>query len=283
MSTLNPTTAPSLSISIVIYRSALEVLSETLSTLLSSVVYGRQNADLASATIKLVHNAEPCPELTALIESFTKRAAVKDVHVSLLEGHGNVGYGRGHNLAVLGVESDYHLILNPDVKLSEDTLSQGLRFMATQQEIVALSPAVYGEDGSKQYVCKRFPSVLDFLVRGFAPHSIKQIFATRLAHYEMQDLPEHEASTDIPIISGCFMLFRTQALKAVKGFDERYFLYFEDFDLSLRVHSIGALAYLPTMKIVHLGGNSAKKGLKHIGMFARSGVRFYNTHGWRLL
>ena len=155
--------------------------------------------------------------------------------------------------------------------------------MAANQELVALSPAVTFEDGSKQYGCKRFPSVLDFLLRGFAPQAIKQRFAQRLAHYEMQDLPEDSPSTDIPIISGCFMLFKTSTLVAIKGFDERYFLYFEDFDLSLRAHEKGALAYLPTMKIVHLGGNSAKKGLKHIGMFARSGIRFYNTHGWRLL
>lgn len=283
MTTPNATTAPSLSVSIVIYRSALDVLSATLATLLASVVHALQNADLCAASITLVNNGQPNSALGALIQSYTAQAAEKNVRVNLIEGHGNVGYGRGHNLAVLGSSSDYHLILNPDVELSEDTLSQGLRFLAVNQEIVALSPAVFEEDGSKQYGCKRFPSVLDFLLRGFAPLSVKQRFAKRLAHYEMQELAEHEASTDIPIISGCFMLFRAQALKAVKGFDERYFLYFEDFDLSLRMHSIGALAYLPTMKIVHLGGNSAKKGLKHIGMFARSGARFYNTHGWRLL
>ncbi len=283
MTTIKTSTSPSLSISIVIYRSALEVLSETLSTLLSSVSHSLEDGDLSSAQITLVHNAVPCPQLSALIQDFTQRAAKKEVQVRLLEGHGNIGYGRGHNLAVLAASSDYHLILNPDVKLVEDSLSQGLRFMADHSEIVALSPAVVGEDGSKQYVCKRYPSVLDFVIRGFAPNFVKGWFSKRLAHYEMQDLPEQEPSTDIPIISGCFMLFRTQALQGVEGFDDRYFLYFEDFDLSLRVHCKGALAYLPSMKIVHLGGNSAKKGLRHIGMFARSGLRFYNTHGWRLL
>jgi GT2 family glycosyltransferase len=99
----------------------------------------------------------------------------------------------------------------------------------------------------------------------------------------MRDLPEQEPSTDIPIISGCFMLFRTAALRSVGGFDEHYFLYFEDFDLCLRVHAEGTLAYLPSMHIVHLGGNSARKGLRHIVMFARSGLRFYCTHGWRLI
>ncbi len=283
MTTIQTSTSPSLSISIVIYRSALEVLGETLSTLLASVAHALHSAELSCADITLVHNSEPNPAISALIATFVAQAAEKNVQVTLLEGHGNIGYGRGHNLALLQSTSDYHLILNPDVQLVEDSLCQGLRFMAAHGEIVALSPGVYEEDGSKQFVCKRYPSVLDFVIRGFAPTFIKRWFSKRLAHYEMQDLPEQAPSTDIPIISGCFMLFRTEALLAVEGFDERYFLYFEDFDLSLRVHCQGALAYVPAMRIVHLGGNSAKKGLRHIGMFARSGLRFYNTHGWRLL
>jgi len=99
----------------------------------------------------------------------------------------------------------------------------------------------------------------------------------------MHDLPEDEASTDIPIVSGCFMLSRTDTLKEINGFDERYFLYFEDFDLSLRMGKLGKLAYLPTMKIIHAGGHAARKGFAHLGMFARSGIRFFNSHGWRFI
>lgn len=256
------------------YRSELRILGKTLSTLLAALAHARESGDLSSASVTLINNAPADPALTSLVQTFTAQ-------VSLIEGHGNVGYGRGHNLALLKAQTDYHLILNPDVTLSDDTLSHGLRFIAAHPEIAALSPAMVGEDGGKQFGCKRFPSVFDFLLRGFAPTFIKRRFATRLAHYEMQDLSDFAPSTDVPIISGCFMLCRTKALLAVNGFDERYFLYFEDFDLSLRLHKQGALAYLPAMKIVHLGGNSAKKGLRHIGMFARSGIRFYNTHGWR--
>jgi GT2 family glycosyltransferase len=77
------------------------------------------------------------------------------------------------------------------------------------------------------------------------------------------------------------MLCRTAALKAVSGFDEGYFLYFEDFDLSLRIAKIGELAYVPAMRIKHAGGHAARKGRAHIGMFVRSAMRFFNTHGWR--
>jgi hypothetical protein len=121
--------------------------------------------------------------------------------------------------------------------------------------VVTLSPAVTDREGYKQPVCKRYPAVLDFLLLGFAPRNLKRHFATRLAHDEIQSLHEQAPSTDIPIIS--FMLFRTAALRSLVGFDERYFLYFEDVDLSLRVRAQDRLAYLPSMP---LGGDSARKG-----------------------
>ena len=86
---------------------------------------------------------------------------------------------------------------------------------------------------------------------------------------------------DVPIVSGCFMFFRRDVLDAVGGFSPDYFLYFEDFDLSLRVSKVARIAYVPAVRIVHHGGDAARKGLKHIWMFTRSAVTFFNTHGWR--
>jgi GT2 family glycosyltransferase len=130
-------------------------------------------------------------------------------------------------------------------------------------------------------LCKRYPAVLTLFVRGFIPSSWRKLFAKRLAHYEMHELSDAQPTTSIPIASGCFMLCRSEPLLKLGGFDERYFLYFEDFDLSLRLGKLGFLAYVPAMKICHGGGYAANKGVGHIAMFARSGIRFFNTHGWR--
>lgn len=254
-----------------------------MESLLHAMNTARQAGVLGRAAIDLVHNAEPDPAFTALVDDLREKAQSLDIRFTLLEGHGNVGYGRGHNLAIQHSDSDVHLILNPDVTLAPSCLLQGLQFLQDNPAVAALSPAVEDGDGHKQYVCKRYPSVFDFLLRGFAPAALRQMFHRRLAWYEMQDLPEDSPSINIPIISGCFMLLRTDVLHKVGGFDEAYFLYFEDFDLSLRVHAHGLLAYVPAMHIVHLGGGSAHKGWRHIAMFARSGLRFFRTHGWRLL
>lgn len=77
------------------------------------------------------------------------------------------------------------------------------------------------------------------------------------------------------------MLCKREVLSEVGGFDDRYFLYFEDFDLSLRLGKQGRLAYVPAMKIIHAGGNTASKGLRHILLFMRSAMRFFNQWGWR--
>ena len=276
-------TVPSLSVSVVVYHTDPAVVRATFDSLLESVDFARASHDLGPVSVHLVHNGDASPSFSALALQIGERCRQHQVAFRLFDGHGNVGYGRGHNLSIRGVRSDYHLVLNPDVVLRRESLAQGVQHLQSNPGVVALSPSVSDGEGHKQHACKRFPTVMDFVLRGFAPHSVKKLFDKRLARYEMRDLPEHEASTGVPIISGCFMLFRTSALQAVEGFDESYFLYFEDFDLSLRVQKQGALVYLPSMQITHLGGHSAKKGLRHIAMFARSGCRFYNSHGWRLL
>ena len=132
-------------------------------------------------------------------------------------------------------------------------------------------------------MCKRYPAVFTLFSRGFFPAWLKKPFSKSHSLYEMHELSEHEAHENIPLVSGCFMLCRADSLKAVKGFDENYFLYFEDFDLSKRISEVGNLAYLPSMKIIHHGGNASRKGIRHFIFFLRSAVRFFNTYGWRLI
>ena len=84
------------------------------------------------------------------------------------------------------------------------------------------------------------------------------------------------------IVSGCFMLFRSDVLQQLAGFDPQFFLYFEDTDLSFRASSITHVAYVPSVKIIHHGGNVSKKGIKHILFFCHSMVKFFNKYGWKI-
>lgn len=205
-------------------------------------------------------------------------------HIDLKAVGVNLGYGRGHNLAIDDTGSDFHLVLNPDVSVSEAALYEGLNYLQYHPEVVLVAPRVVDHNGDGLFPCKRYPAFLDLALRGFAPQWLKRFFAGRLNRYEMRGLAGvTEPLVGVGIVSGCYMLVRADAISAIQGFDERFFLYFEDFDLSLRMHSVGELVYVPSMQIVHYGGNTAKKGLRHIALFAQSAWKFYQRHGWHWL
>jgi len=270
----------SLSIAAVCYRTQASELRELFESILDAAEKLGDQFDYEFLAVYLIDNSEDRHlSLDSLADS-QPRAKELNVELRLLHGHGNNGYGSAHNRIIRNLAS-YHLMLNSDIVLDENSLVSGITFLENNADTCTVSPNATDKNGNKQYLCKRYPSVLTFLLRGFAPRSLKGLFSRRLARYEMHDLSEDEPTSTIQIASGCFMLCRSDALVAADGFDEGYFLYFEDFDLSLRLTEHGKIAYVPAVRIVHGGGHAAQKGLAHIKMFARSGIRFFNRHGWR--
>jgi len=270
-----------LSISIVLHNSSLAVLSKTVDSVCAAAARARQCGQLGSAVLYLVDNAS----------SETYRQDLESYLEGLSPGEGltleyrpqgaNLGFGHGHNRVLGELGSDYHLVLNPDTELAVDVLAVGMSRLQAERQVVLLSPRFTGSSGEQEFLCKAYPSVLVLLLRGFAPAFITQLFRRRLQRYELRDLCSRGEAAEVAIASGCFMLLRTQAFGAVGGFDEDFFLYFEDFDLSLRLARQGKLVFEPAMQVVHHGGYAASKGLAHIRWFVRSGIRFFRLHGWR--
>lgn len=272
----------SLSIAAVCYNSPADELRTLINSLVSSILRLRKSYSLPLIPVYLIDNSESDPLSLEWLRDQQGLLEEARLEIRIVHGHGNIGYGSAHNLVLSKLESDYHLLLNPDIVLDDKNLFNGVSYLLDNPQVTLVSPFAENDKGEKQYLCKRYPSVLTFLVRGFFPSALKNLFSKRLARFEMHDLAENRASLGIPIVSGCFMLCHTGRLKEIGGFDQRYFLYFEDFDISLRLGKQGSIAYLPDMRIKHLGGHSARKGIKHIRMFMQSGIRFFNTHGWRL-
>ncbi|PMS15856.1 glycosyl transferase [Trinickia dabaoshanensis] len=268
-----------LSISVVVYRPDLSLLARTLESLAVACAALERARPGFKAGCWLIDNGG-FDSAGEMFETLSHAG----VQCRLVSGHGNVGYGCGHNLAIAEVQSRFHLILNPDIDLAEDALVQAFDFLDAHPEAGLLAPRVGDDEGGLQYLCRRYPTLWDLFVRGFMPASVRAAFARRLARYEMRaEINERDTLWDPPIVSGCFMLFRTDALRALGGFDARYFLYFEDYDLSLRAHRVARVAYVPAVRVVHHGGGAARKGTAHIRMFAASAFKFYNRFGWKLL
>lgn len=261
--------------------------------------------------VSLIDNAErPILDIREL-ELDLARLKAAGVSLTLRQGWGNVGYGAAHNSVLSKLTSEYHLVLNTDVELAPDSLEYAVNYLSTAPDTVLVSPSATDFLGNKQHLCKAYPSLLQFLLRGYAPPFMRRQFAKYMAAYERRDLDAmpslpplakprgqlartssgavetaaNEAQqmvADVAIVSGCCMLCKTTLLQKEGGFDPRFFLYFEDFDLSLRLGRHGAVVYLPTMRVRHGGGNAAKKGRKHRLYFIRSAVSFFNKHGWKL-
>ncbi len=270
-----------LSISVVIYKTPPKVEESFLSSLLNSIKHLRKYGNISDVQLFIINNSD---YQTASQSVFLNRREEIDelcIAFQFLTGHGNIGYGRAHNLVLNQIKSDHHLILNPDVTFENDSILQALTTIDSDKNIKLLSPFAYDLEGKKQYLCKSYPSILTLFLRGFAPKGIRRFFAQRLSAYEVQELSDNEPNKGVEIISGCFMLINTAVWKKVEGFDERFFLYFEDFDLSIRVGRLGDIIYAPNVRIRHGGGNASSKGLRHLRAFISSGVRFFNKHGWR--
>ena len=260
-----------LTISIVTYNSDRLELRSTLASLREALV----QLDAPNVLITLIDNGSQSDA------GEMARQQLAGWAVDVRQGHGNIGFGRGHNLALERM-GEFHLILNPDIQMQPDALAAAIGFMRTNPNSGLLTPKAHWPNGTRQYLCKRYPALLDLVLRGFAPASVRAWLDSRLARYEMRGETNDDIYWSPPIISGCFMMFRGDVLKRLGGFDPRYFLYFEDFDLSLRSGQLSRTVYVPDVRITHAGGHAARKGWWHIRQFGKSAVRFYRQHGLKL-
>ena len=280
---LTTQTHSDLTVSIVLHNSPLELLRGTVLSLQRSAEHARHAGRLRLVTLWLVDNASGTTYRAALEAEIARWPASECLDVQYSPQSSNRGFGVGHNTVLSSLTSEFHLVLNPDVELAEDALSEGLAALRQSPDMALLSPRVTGGKGEQEFLCKRYPTVLVLLLRGFAPGFVRRLFQKPLASYEMRDLCGGVRPAQVEIASGCFMLMRTAALRAVGGFNEAFFLYFEDFDLSLRLAGQGRLVFDPVVRIVHHGGYASSKGYLHLKYFIRSGILFFNHHGWRFL
>jgi GT2 family glycosyltransferase len=275
---------PTLSASVVTFAPDPATTEQTLLSLARSTLMALEAGTLRDPVLTVVDNG-PDDHARSVAGSALDRVrdVAPQISLRLLSGHGNVGYGAGHNLAIRESQADFHLVLNPDVTMTPDAIANALEFMHAHPEVGALAPRVTDESGEMQYLCKRRPTVLALALRAFAPEWLKRRLDGYLARYEMRDLIADRVVLDVPIISGAFMFFRRGLLQQLGGFDAAYFVYFEDFDLSLRAGRVAKLAYVPDVRIVHHGGGAARKGWHHVRLFVRSGITYFNRHGWRFV
>ena len=272
------------SASIVTYRSNIALFTALSESLFCALKRARSEFPLFADLVVVINDTreEDIGAIECAVEKIRCRAPDR-VRIRIVKGHGNVGYGAGQNRALETVDSDYHLILNPDVSMDADALLEGLRYLEEHAEVAMLVPQGFDPQNEYARLSKRHPSLLVLLLRALAVRSSDGILGRRVARYTYAGELPCDAPKAITLASGCFMLCRTDTLRKVNGFDERFFLYFEDYDLSLRVKNYGHIVELPQARITHHGGHTARRDVRRVAHFIRSGVRFFNRYGWRIV
>lgn len=262
----------SLSVSCVVYDTNYDILATTVESLHTAIQEAIKQKNLNDCSFYLINNNPTTPDSFLQAAVLAKSLFTK---IEILNGHGNIGYGRANNLAINTSESDFHLILNPDVKIDIAAIDEAIKFLVQNPDIDLVAPNATNNSGEYEYLAKRTPNPLIILLRGINNTTLNKMFKKQLDWYTYKDKLPTSEPLDIELASGCFMFCRTKTLKKIGGFSPGYFLYFEDFDLSRRMEK---KVLLPTMKIIHLGGNTARKGLKHIKLFLKSYLMFLTSH-----
>lgn len=277
--------ATTITVSIVTYRTPAAELLALIESLGKAGTHAGENQLLDRLYVRVVDNSAAeidtnTPALDVMQTRLGDAAAL--IAIETVEPSSNLGFGRANNLGLESSQSALVWVLNPDVVLMPDALTNALRHLDAHPNCVLVSPVATFPNGTPQYLAKRKPNLFTLLLRGFAPGWLRARFAERLKHYERSDVAFDASLTDVDIASGCCMLSRREAWERVGGFDPRFFLYFEDFDLSLRLREIGEIHRVAEFRIVHAGGGAARKGLRHVLLFTQSMIRYFNKHGWRV-
>jgi O-antigen biosynthesis protein len=221
--------------------------------------------------ILLVDNNSVDNSLNYLTKKFPK--------VTYIKNEENIGFGRANNQAFKIANGTYTFILNPDTLLQENTLLTLKTFLDNNDNYAAVGCKLLNPDGTFAPESRRQePNPISALGQtlGFT-----RLFPNnkRLAGYYMNWLNEDQLS-DVEVLSGACMFYRTSVLHELNGFDEQFFMYGEDIDLCKRTRDLGyKIAYQPATSLIHYKGESTKKdNIDYVVVFNKAMYQYFLKH-----
>ncbi len=246
--------------------SASVVLHHTAQTLLESVLASLRSEGIRP--IYLVDNS-PVPEH----EDYGTQEDIVYLHVR------NRGYGAGHNEAIrraIDAGARYHLVVNPDVRWTGNVVKILVAYMDSRPDVAQTMPGTYYPDGTLQHTCRLLPTPLDMLCRRLIPSAL---CSKRMKRYLLPpEAYNHELNG--PYLLGSFMLFRTAALKSEGLFDERFFMYPEDIDITRRLHRRWRTMLVPQVSIIHDHAAQSRTSLRMMRIHIVNMIRYFCKWGW---
>jgi GT2 family glycosyltransferase len=199
--------------------------------------------------------------------------------VHLIANKDNTGFSKANNQALRLAKGEYHLLLNPDTIVEEDTFARVVEFMDSHPDAGGLGVKMIDGKGNFLPESKRgLPTPKDAFYKIFG---LSRLFpkSKKFGRYHLSYLDKDEIH-EIEILSGAFMLMRKSALDKVGLLDEAFFMYGEDIDLSYRIVLGGYKNYYyPKTRIIHYKGESTKKSsVNYVFVFYNAMIIFAKKH-----
>ncbi len=200
-----------------------------------------------------------------LIHNIKNDQKNKLVNIKLIENATNLGYSKANNLGAKLAINPYLLFINPDTVVLDNAIDKLLKFYIQQKEVSIVAPMLVREDGLRQPSVRKLPTL-----KG----AIKEYWFGKKNEYN-EFIPSGKVPVSVESAYGACLLVSKEVFKRLNGFDEKYFLYYEDLDLFRRAKKMGLkTCYLPGVKIKHVLGASLKAG-ENLSLGIRTLAQFF--------
>lgn len=189
----------------------------------------------------------------------------------------NVGYAQANNQGWQQATGEYILFLNPDTIISEDSLHQSLMLL---QQTTTGAVGIRMIDGSGRFLPESKRGFPTPVVSFYKLSGLTALFprSKTFARYYLGHLPEH-SNHEADVLAGAYLMTKKSLLQELGGFDEQFFMYGEDVDLSYRLQKAGYKnMYLATATIIHFKGESTRKDFKYVRLFYKAMSIFVKKH-----
>jgi hypothetical protein len=181
--------------------------------------------------------------------TFLKKAH-ENKRITLIQSPKNVGFGNGNNLGAKIAQGQFVFFHNPDVTVHEDSLQKMVNFLEKNPDMGMIGPKLVYSSGKVQESCRRHMKFSD-LVLNRTPLGKLPVFKKRVQRYLMEDF-DHSRIQDVDLITGAAIMMPRELYEKIGGFDPRYFLFMEDFDLCRMVKKAGyRVVYYPEAEVDH--------------------------------
>ncbi|NOS70522.1 MAG: glycosyltransferase family 2 protein [Verrucomicrobia bacterium] len=198
--------------------------------------------------------------------------------VTLVSTGKNLGFARANNLGIKRATGSYLALVNSDVVVHQDCFQKLQAFMEAHSDVGLVGPKVFGRDGLLQRTCRRLPGAWNMFCEMLALDRVFSrwpLFSGReMRHWDQQNLAEVE------VLSGCFWVARTSAVKKVGGLDERFFFYAEDIDWCKGFRDAGwRVMFVPEATATHFGGGSSSNApFRYSIEMLRANLTYWKKH-----